>query len=247
MTLFQTLGALLGVIGGLIGILGGGLSIYDRLRGPDLELLGITPVLVADYVEQEHSIYGISLIARVRNNGNKTSAVLGANIYGKIFIPYDEFAQILNLPIEKDTGDPEAKKIFNDLKPYRIIAWAGWLDDKQSLLRVDPGEERYIKITFREPTEEFYVMDMQFTADDIGYEKTNELPKTFSHYPHTSHFEENRALRSEYFDDFIQFKIALGRKTKIVSQDKIKPLIEVWDCDWNKHTARKLYLDSESP
>jgi hypothetical protein len=32
-----------------------------------------------------------------------------------------------------------------------MISWVGWLADKQGLLRIEPDEERYVKITFSEP------------------------------------------------------------------------------------------------
>ena len=248
-TFFEKCGAIIGLIGGLFGILGGGLAIYDRFSKPDLKILGIAPVAVWERInininkETEQSIWGVSLIARVKNTGNKPSYILGANISGKIYLSYDEYWPI-SRRAKPNSIQAEIETQFNYLKPYRNISWVGWLADKQGLLRIDPGEERYVKVTFSDPIlSKGVTMHDANQIEEIGYEKTDEKPKSINHNPAIQWFMKDSSLRDEFKKNLLLFEIALGNETKRIDQKIIGDLKVVTKAAWDEYTARKIYHD----
>jgi hypothetical protein len=65
-----------------------------------------------------------------------------------------------------------------------MISWVGWLADKQGLLRIEPDEERYVKITFSEPIlSQSVTIHSGNQIEDIGCVKKNERPKSINHHP----------------------------------------------------------------
>ena len=245
LNLFEKWGAIIGMVGGLIGIFAGGIAIYDRLSRPDLEILGIAPIAVWKRPQHnlDQTVYGISLIAKVKNTGSKACYILGANISGKIYLSFDEFWPIyrrMNLNSSVD----EIKTKYNVLKPYRNISWVGWLADKQGLLRVDPDEERYVKIIFAKPILSIGVtLHSGNSLLEIGYEKTNEKPKMINHHPAIQWFMEDNSLRDEYKNKLLIFEIKLGNGSKYIDQKKISDLKIVTKAAWDEYTARKIYYD----
>jgi len=241
----EKFGAIIGLIGGLFGIFGGGIAIYDRLSEPDLEIIGIAPIAVWQRIDKEidKTIWGVSLIARVKNTGNKPSYILGANISGKIYLSYDEYWPIYRQIATK--SDPkEIEKQFKDLRPYRMISWVGWLANKQGLLRIEPDEERYVKITFSDPIlSKGVTMHDGNQIEEIGYDKKNEKPKTINHNPAIQWFMEGNSLREEFKRNLLLFEIALGNETKPIEPKKFLELKIVTKAAWDEYTARKIYYD----
>ncbi len=242
--LLKTLGGILTIVGIIIGILTGGFGLLDRLNRPDIEVLGIAPIVVWQRIQDvEKSFYGISLIVKVKNIGSKPSCILGADLSGKIYLLYDEFWPAYRQNNLKCSPD-EIKSKFKTLKPYRNISWVGWLIDHKDILRVDPDEERFVKITFSEPFLSFGVWTQSRNPlDDIGYEETMEKPKTIVHDPAIQWFMKDNSLRDEYKNNLVKFRVKLGNRSKSIDRDKIIDLKIVTKAAWDEYDARKIYYD----
>jgi len=243
--LLKQFGVIIALVAAITGIFTGGLGLYDRLSRPKIEVLGIAPIVVWQRPQDdiENTFYGISIIIKVKNIGTKQNCILGADLSGKIYLSYDEFWPIYRQNNPKSSPD-EIKTKFNKLKPYRNISWVGWLTDHKDLLRVDPGKERFVKVTFSEPFLSFAVsMHSGNILDEIGYEKTMEQPKIINHSPAIQWFMKDNSLRDEYMNNLVKITVKLGNESMYVDQDKIVDLKIVTKAAWDEYDARKIYYD----
>lgn len=258
--LIEKWGAIIGLIGGLIGALGGGLAIYDRWSQSELNIIGFAPVGVwTKHQDTEQVFQGISSIIRVQNNDNKPAYITGADIHGKVYLSYDEYWPIYRQ--EGGTGTNEdIKSEFMNLKPYRLISWVGWLSDHKSTLRIEPGEERFLKITFAEPTLSWGAFMYGSVGSGIsqspyiGYDGKGEPPKYINHNPAIQWFFKGvkpsnskniypQDIKDEVKNGLIKIEVRLGTMSKYVDRDKITDCILITKAAWNKYPARKIYFD----
>lgn len=248
-------GALIGIIGGLIGAFGGGIALYDRLIEPELKIIGIAPVAVwARNQNTETNFHGISLIVRVQNKGSKPAYLVGSDIHGKVYLSYDEYWPIYRQINDAGTND-EIKSDFNSRKPYRIISWVGWLTNQRGSLRIEPAEERFIKITFAETNLSWGVSSYSGPVHEyIGYEESGVQPKLVNHDPSiqwffkilptkTSHYPQD--IREEVKSGLVKVEIRSGTKTKLVDPEKIVDFKHVTKAAWDGYSARKIYFDMD--
>ena len=250
-TWFKKWGAIIGFVGGLIGAIGGGFTIYDRLSQPDLDIIGIAPVAVWTKTQGSEAVsHGISLIIRLQNKGNKPTYISGVDIHGKVYLSYDEYWPICRSNGYSGTSE-DLKSDFMSLKPYFLISWVGWFSDQKGPLRVEPAEERFIKITFAEPILMLGVSSYSggTQADYVGYEGKGEAPKYVNHYPAIQwFFNFNRVRRLQDIKDevkngLIKFEVRLGTKSKSVDRDKIIGVKQIPKAAWDEYAARKIYFD----
>lgn len=248
-------GATIGLIGVLIGATGGSLALYDRWSEPDLEIIGVAPIAVWAKREDIGVVFtGISLIVGIQNTGNKPAYLIGTDIQGRVNIGFDEYTYIFR---QKNDSDTVAKieSEFKSLKPYLLISWVGWISEhKGAPLRVEPDEERFVKLTFAEPilTWGALMMYSGSLSDYIGYEGTGESPKSVNHNPTIQHFFTRVAksknnhlqdIRDEVKKGLIKIELRFGTESKSVDVHKIIDFKYITKAAWDTYTARKIYFD----
>ncbi len=248
------IGGLLGVIGGFIGALAGGFAIYDRFDQPELDIIGVAPVAVWTKLKNTDSVVkGISLILRVQNNSKKPTYLYGANINGKIYLSYDNYWPIRRQNEYSGTNE-EMKSDFIKLKPYFLISWSGWIPDQKGSLRIEPAEERFVKITFAEPTLMMGVTSVSgHRSDFLGYEKEKNItPKNIVHTPSLEWFFKEvainntyrfRGVRDEVRNGLVKIDIQYATKSKSVASEKIMRSKLITKAAWDNYPTRKLYFD----
>lgn len=244
-------GAIIGLIGGLIGAVGGGFTIYDRWSQPELDIIGFAPVAVWTKHHDFEPLQGISSIIRVQNKGNKPAYVIGADIHGKVYLSYDEYWPICRQRNDSRTGE-DIKSEFMRLKPYILISWVGWISDQKGPLRIEPAEERFLKITFEEPNMSWGIYESKGPLSDyIGYDGKGESPKYVNHKPAMQWFFKSiskndhhiQDIRDEIKNGLIKIEVRLGTKSKYVDRDKIIDFKYITKAAWDDYPARNIYFD----
>jgi hypothetical protein len=244
-------GAIIGFIGGIIGAVVGVLALCDRCTKPDLNIIGAAPVAVWTKVGVG-TIYGVSLIVRLQNNGSKPAYVGGSTISGKIYLSYNDY-----WPLVRDAGDirlgQEIKLEFMHRKPYYLVSWSGWIPDQKGPLRVEPGEERFVRFTFVDPISSGTVTVFSgSTVDHVGFEDINKPPKRIGHNPVIQFFFKDtpgklfdypRDLRDEVKNGLVKIEVLIGSKSKIIEPSKLTDGRVVTKAAWDKYPARKIYFD----
>lgn len=247
-------GACIGLIGGLIGAFSGGLSLYDRLTQPELKIIGVAPIAVwARNQDTETNSHGISLIVRVQNKGSKPAYFVGSDIHGKAYLNYNEYWPICRQKNDCRTSD-KLKLDFKSRRPYRFISWIGWFTDHRGPMRIEPGEERFVKVTFAEPVLCHGVYSYSGGSSDefVGYEDSGVPPKLVNHTPaldwffkifstETSHYPGD--IRDEVKNGLIKIEIRCGTKENFVDPQKIVAFKHITDAAWEGLSARKIYYD----
>jgi len=246
-------GAIIGLIGGLIGAVGGGFTIYDRWGQPELDIIGFAPVAVWTKPKGVEAVrQGISSIIRVQNKGNKPAYVMGADIHGKVYLSFDEY-----WPICRQRGDTrpseDIKSEFMGIKPYMRISWVGWISDQKGPLKVEPAEERFLKITFAEPILSWGVSQYSRRQSDyISYDGKGKPSKYVNHHPAIQWFfkiifkgkhHNLQDIRDEVKNGLIKIEVRFGTKSKNVDRDKIIDLKYITKEAWDDYPARKIYFD----
>ena len=251
---FEKAGVIIGLIGGLIGIASGVFTVYDRFDQPKLDIIGVAPVAVwTKHQDTDAILQGISLILRIQNKGNKPAYFTGADIYGKVYLSYDEY-----WPLRRGnnyTGTNEGlESDFKKSKPFYLISWVGWISDQNVPLRIEPAEERFIKVTFSEPAQPLSVVMFDGSQSDyIGYEKNNAIaPKQINHNPASQWFfsftSVNKSprflgIKDEVKNGSVKIEARFGTRSKLVEINIINEAKYITKAAWDETNPRKLYFD----
>jgi hypothetical protein len=248
-------GAIVGLIGGTIGALGGGSTLYDRFTKPDLNIIGATPVGVWTTANPDNrpALYGVSLIVRLQNNGSKPAYVGGATISGKIYLSYSEYQSRTHMAGDAKPSE-EIELEFRHRRPYYLISWSGWISDQKGPLRVEPGEERFVRFTFNDPINSGNVAWFSGSiVDHIGFEDTSKPPKRIIHTPGIQYFFKDtpgklfrhaRDLRDEVKNGLVKIEVQVGPKSKIIEPSKLIRRV-VTKAAWDNYPTRKIYFDMD--
>ena len=248
-------GAIVGFIGGIIGIFVGGLNIYDWYTEPDLDIIGAFPVAVYTYLDPDtnQKYYGVSLIVRLYNDKSKPAYVGGSTISGKIYLLYNDYWPLVRMAGDTRPNE-EIKLEFSHRKPYYLVSWSGWICDQKGPLRVEPGEERFVRFTFVDPISCGNVtMFDGLKVDHVGFEDISKPPKRISHHPAIQLFFKDtpgklfdypRDLRDEVKNGLVKIEVRVGSNSKIIEPSKLIGVRVVKKASWDKSPARKIYLGS---
>lgn len=254
MRIVSWIGVIVGFIGGIIGAFGGGLNLYDRFTEPDLDIIGAFPVAVYTYLDPDtnQEYYGVSLIVRLQNNGSKPAYVGGSTISGKIYLLYNDYWPLVRMAGDTRPGE-EIKLEFGHRKPYYLVSWSGWICDQKGPLRVETGEERFVRFTFVDPISCGNVAKFSGSqVDYVGFEDISKPPKRISHDPVIQFFFKDtpgklfhypRDLRDEVKNGLVKIEVRVGSNSKIIEPSKLMGGRVVIKAAWDEYSARKIYFD----
>lgn len=146
-----TWGAIVGFVGGLIGITAGGLSLFDNLLPPSVEVLELFPVYISEpkiVMGANSAIRGVGVLLHVRA-GNRPVSLTGLELEGKRCISSNEYYGFIELDGKKDQ---EIDAEFNRVRPYQQVSFFGWPTGTVSgPISLATWEEAYVCFTFLEP------------------------------------------------------------------------------------------------
>ena len=139
------------------------------------------------------------------------------------------------------------------IKPYMRISWVGWISDQKGPLKVEPAEERFLKITFAEPILSWGVSQYSRRQSDyISYDGKGKPSKYVNHHPAIQWFfkiifkgkhHNLQDIRDEVKNGLIKIEVRFGTKSKNVDRDKIIDLKYITKEAWDDYPARKIYFD----
>jgi len=251
-------GALVGLIGGLLGIAGGSISIWNQFIPPQIEVLDVLPICITSVLKcsncenDDFDLPTEAIVAVVHiRGGNRVTYIGGLDIVGNIYISHEEIAFIEGKFPNGENDIDILKKKWDKIKPFIRISWGGWVADSKTAIRVEPFEEKFIRIAFSDPE----IKSIIFDLDDIEYKAKSKLPQTtsitpivehiferYNPFPYLTQPHEALRLRQEVKSGQVAFSLRVGPKTIIFPKEKILEVKSITKDDWENLSPQKIYL-----
>jgi hypothetical protein len=252
-------GGIIGLIGGIVGTLSIGISLYDRLFPPSVDVVEVRPVYVyaADTRYPPESVGRkfyqeyFSALIRLRSKSRPVS-VSGMEISGRIFLNFSEwFGYSQWLDSKGHSGDPDLiEKARTEQQPYYNVSFGGWISDSKLPLQIDPYQEHYIRFDFS--TANDTPTGIPIEPAYLGTANPPKIPEVARVRPHPSDiFElgsgvagpqrELLGLRSETSNWHLKWYLILGSRRILIPSVKIRGFAKVSQEEWSTKPPRLLF------
>ncbi len=248
-------GPSVGFWGGLLGLISTWLVVSDRWFPPSLDVIDITPVVVAKTRSQAYPSLGsdgISMIAHVRSREREVT-VTALDASGDMFLTNSEYMFYLGRRVEGMSLDGLARQVERR-RPFFRIAWSAWPSDSKVPVGIGPNEDRYIKFTFIDPSE-FSGQIFSGPMDSyVGFKSERSLPRQKTSRPYLSHIFELKLdgihvgvspgfIRNEWQNGNVDLRLRAGRKLVKIVPSKLNKAITVSQKDWEEKNPQELSLN----
>jgi hypothetical protein len=217
---------------------------------PDLTLLGLVAV---DVVVEEatklvtfHS-HGLSFIARVRG-GKEIAFVGGIDLSGKVHLTPEEYIGYVPYPNGTPMENIDADYVKH--KPYRVISWTGWPSDKRGAVKVEPGEEKFIRLTIVEakPGSGLWFRPGPL-SNYVGYDDGTRDPKWIDEFAEPRCFFYGAqgpslafGIREDFKNGTARIQVRVGPLTLAVPPSRLLGFRFVPKRDWDADAAEDIYF-----